>query len=417
MKSTAFVRILVCSALVASLAGCVPGSPTAGGAPPSSNGGPQSEAASEPPLETTIAPEPSDTATPTPSALVPTWEQTAAEVGTGVARISTTLCAGASATGTGFLVAENFIVTAAHVVRGATALAVLVNGQVTSASVVGRDDQQDVALIKTGGPIDGHMFRFSNVDPTMGVDVAAFGYPWGQPIGMTKGTISGAGRHFNTEFGDRGHLLQTDASVNPGNSGGPLTALDGTVVGVVSAKYEPGSGKIAENMGYAVAASAVQPQIDAWLESSSVLKPAKCSDQYEDGSGSFPMINNSDAPEANDVAQMLYAHGQAINRRAYEAAFADFTAETKGQFGGADAWSEGMKSSYWSQLTLQEINSGAGVVTASIVQQTSQSAEHGVNGQTCSDWSMVYDVIFSDGKWLISRVVSTDPGGVPASCS
>lgn len=426
MKSPAFLSILVYAVLVASLAGCDGGFNKSGSTPLSSG---ESSTPSASPVTTSdsassvaeSSPETTPASHPPPevptSAAPQTWVDIASEATLGVARISTTLCEGASSTGTGFLIAEDLIVTAAHVVRGQAAIAVLLNGQVSSAAVLGRDDEQDIALIRTARPLNGHTFTFSTAEQAMGEEVAAFGYPWGQPIGMTKGTISGSGRHINTEFGVRDHLLQTDASLNPGNSGGPLLALDGTVAGVVSARYVTEGGEVSDDMNYAVAASAATGMIDSWAGLASVMAPESCKGPDSGGSASFPVIVQSDDPSADDVAQVLFSHGQAINRGAYAAAFDNFFSSTQSELGGLEVWSQGLKTSYWTQLTIQDVNGFDNAYGVTAVLQTQQAAMDGPEGQTCSNWSMQYELIPRDGKFYITEAKSLDPGGVPASCS
>ena len=416
MKSTAFVRILVCSALIASLGACAnlkdegKASPTSDASPP-----PTSMPADSPKPETSPADSPTPEAPPT--VLPGSWVEIASDAQRGVARITVTRCDGAGGTGTGFLIADNLIVTAAHVVRGQAAIAVLLNGQVSSAVVLGRDDMQDVALIRTARPMTGHNYTFSTKRPAMGEEVAAFGYPWGQPIGMTKGMISGSERHFDTEFGVLDHLVQTDASINPGNSGGPLVANDGTVAGVISGNYRPTDGQTSENMGYAVAASAMISKVETWTNLASILPPESCKGPDMGGSASFPVIINSDDQSAEDVAQLLFKHGQAINSGAYDDAFADFSGTSQSGFESAEVWSRGLKSSYWTQLTIQDVYGFDSVITVKLVQQTKQAPEDGVNGQTCSNWSMEYEMVPKHGKLFIGKVTPLDEGGVPASCS
>lgn len=426
MKSPAFFNVLVCTALVASLAGCTgdsdkPGDvPSASGESPTQSASPVTapespSSAAEATSETSPASSPPPEA-PTTAARK-TWVEIASEAKLGVARISTTLCEGASSTGTGFLIADDLIVTAAHVVRGQAAIAVLLNGQVSSAAVLGRDDEQDIALIKAARPLNGHAFTFSATEQAMGEEIAAFGYPWGQPIGMTKGTISGSDRHIDTEFGVREHLLQTDASLNPGNSGGPLLTQDGTVAGIVSARYVTEGGEVSDGMNYAVAASAATGMIDNWAGLASAMAPETCGIPGVDGSGSFPVIVQSDDTIANDIAQVLFSHGQAINRGAYAAAFDNFFSTMQTQLGGLETWSEGQTSSYWTQLTIQDVNGFDSAYTAQVVLQTQQAAMDGPDGQTCSNWSMQYELIPRDGKFYITEAKSLDPGGVPATCS
>ncbi|MEO6530105.1 MAG: serine protease [Specibacter sp.] len=340
-----------------------------------------------------------------------------AAVESGVARITMAQCGGAGGTGTGFLVAENLIATAAHVVRNEAALSVVVNGQVTSASVVARDDKQDLALIRTFVPVSGHVFSFALSDPIPGSASAGIGYPNDQPIGIADGIISGLDRKFPTDFGLREHLVQTSAPINPGNSGGPLVDMAGNVIGVVSARSElTSSGRPVENMAYAVAPSVARPAIGEWMNLTTTIAAAKCEDAVELGSGAFPVSVGSNEPEAINVAQVLLAHGQAINLAAYDSAFSYFTASTKGAFGGAETWSQKLGTSLWTRLTIQSFVINADDATATVVLQTRQSAEFSNAGADCTNGTFDYLMKRVDGKWLIDQVNSLDPGGTPAAC-
>ena len=100
--------------------------------------------------------------------------------------------------------------------------------------MIGFDRERDLALLGTSEPIEGHVFSFAEKAPRLGEEVAALGFPLGLPLTVTRGSISGLSRTIPIEGVRRRHLVQTDAAVNPGNSGGPLL-LAGTaeVVGLV----------------------------------------------------------------------------------------------------------------------------------------------------------------------------------------
>lgn len=354
---------------------------------------------------------------PSAVAAFTSWDQTMSAVESGVARINMAQCGGAGATGSGFLVADRLIATAAHVVRGEAALSVVVNGQVTSAMVVARDDAQDLALIKTFVPISGYVFSFAAADPAPGSASASIGFPNGQPIGIAAGIVSGLDRQFPTDYGTRANLVQTSAPINPGNSGGPLVDMSGDVVGVVSSKSElTASGRPVENMAYAVVASAAQPIISSWMAGDSTVPANKCDESAEASSGEFPVFVLPNEPEALEIAQVLFAHGQAINLHAYDYAFSLFTASTKGSFGGAENWSSGLHTSQWTQLTMQKLVLNGDDATATAVRQSKQSPENGQDGQECSNATFDYIMKRIDGRWLIDQVNSLDPLGRPAPC-
>ncbi|MEL6330436.1 MAG: trypsin-like peptidase domain-containing protein [Planctomycetota bacterium] len=144
-----------------------------------------------------------------------------------------------SSTGSGWVYdSRGHIITNAHVVRGAQQVRVqFADGRVDLGDVVSIDPFTDIAVIKVGeGP---HLFPVvRSPDPAVsqGQRVFAFGSPFGFKFSMSEGIISGLGRDPATsessEFGGFTNFIQTDAAVNPGNSGGPLVDARGELVGM-----------------------------------------------------------------------------------------------------------------------------------------------------------------------------------------
>ncbi len=139
--------------------------------------------------------------------------------------------------GSGWVYDERgYIVTNAHVVRGAPQIVVQFHdGRTASASVVGLDNSTDVAVIKVK-TAEG-LFpsaRATGESLSQGDRVYAFGSPFGFKFSMSEGIVSGLGRDPRAVIGENGYtnFIQTDAAVNPGNSGGPLINVHGKVVGM-----------------------------------------------------------------------------------------------------------------------------------------------------------------------------------------
>ncbi len=142
-----------------------------------------------------------------------------------------------ASTGSGFIIsADGYVVTNAHVVEGAEEIIVtLADRRELPAELIGADIRSDVAVLKTQGT-DLPTVRIG--DPTklkVGQWVLAIGSPFGFDYTATQGIISSLGR--NLPSGNYTPFIQTDAAVNPGNSGGPLFNLDGEVIGVNSQIY------------------------------------------------------------------------------------------------------------------------------------------------------------------------------------
>ena len=147
-----------------------------------------------------------------------------------------------TAQGSGFLISEDgYILTNNHMVGDADAVTVqLVDGRKLNAKIIGADAQTDVALIKieaTGLPF---IEMADSGKLQVGEWVIAIGNPFGLSHTVTAGIVSAMGRTLNQSVADYEDLIQTDAAINLGNSGGPLLNLDGKAVGINTAIIGPG---------------------------------------------------------------------------------------------------------------------------------------------------------------------------------
>ena len=158
--------------------------------------------------------------------------------------------------GSGFILSENgYILTNAHVVEGATSVNVTTyGGEVYSAEVCGADATNDVAVLKIEAENLPAVKVGSSSNLIVGDQVAAIGNALGELTAtMTVGYISAKDRDVTTD-GTTINMIQTDAAVNSGNSGGPLFNMKGEVVGIISAKYSgaSSSGASIEGIGFAI---------------------------------------------------------------------------------------------------------------------------------------------------------------------
>jgi putative serine protease PepD len=145
--------------------------------------------------------------------------------------------AAGDATGTGFVVDKRGdIVTAAHVVDGASAVTVkLADGTTRRATVLGSDDATDVAVLKIdpSGLTLHPLALGSSSALRVGEEIAAIGDPFGYDRSLSTGIVSGVDRTIQAPNGFTvAHAVQTDAAMNPGNSGGPILDANGDVVGI-----------------------------------------------------------------------------------------------------------------------------------------------------------------------------------------
>ena len=161
-------------------------------------------------------------------------------------------------TGSGFVYdGQGRIVTNYHVVEAADQLQVTFSdGEVRDARLVGADPSNDLAVLEVGaGANDPEPLALGDSDALeVGRFVVAIGHPFGLDQTLTTGVVSGLGRIIESpDRGFIGEIIQTDAAINQGNSGGPLLDLDGRVVGVNSAIVSP-TGTSA-GIGYAIPAA------------------------------------------------------------------------------------------------------------------------------------------------------------------
>lgn len=170
-----------------------------------------------------------------------------------------------ASSGTGFLIsADGYVVTNYHVVSGATTLKVITwDSKEYTAKLIGGDAGNDLAVLK----IEGEDFVYTTLgnsgDMVVGDRVAAIGNPLGELTStLTVGYISAKDRAVNID-GAYINMLQTDAAINSGNSGGPLFNMRGEVIGITTAKHSgtSSSGAIVEGIGFAIPIDDVKDMI------------------------------------------------------------------------------------------------------------------------------------------------------------
>jgi len=147
--------------------------------------------------------------------------------------------------GSGFIIDKTgFIVTNNHVIEDADQITVTLNdGQTLPAKLIGRDDKTDLALLKVNPKKPLPYAHFGDSDKArIGDWVIAIGNPFGLGSTVTAGIVSARNRDINA--GPYDDFIQTDASINRGNSGGPLFDAQGNVVGVNSAIFSPSGGSV-----------------------------------------------------------------------------------------------------------------------------------------------------------------------------
>jgi serine protease Do len=163
--------------------------------------------------------------------------------------------------GSGFVIdASGIVVTNNHVIAEADEITVIfTDGRRLKAEVLGRDQKTDLAVLRVKSDTPLKAVKFADSDKVrLGEWVIAIGNPFSLGGTVTAGIVSARNRDINS--GPYDNYIQTDASINRGNSGGPLFNMDGEVVGVNTAIISPSGGSI--GIGFAVPSKTAMPVIE-----------------------------------------------------------------------------------------------------------------------------------------------------------
>lgn len=197
-----------------------------------------------------------------------------------------------AASGSGFVVSSNgYIVTNYHVIEGADSITVTMNnGKTYDATVRGYNSSNDVAVLKVNASGLKAVTLGSSKNTNVGDEVITIGNPLGElTFSLTSGSISALNRKVTFSQNQSMNLIQTDAAINSGNSGGPLFNMYGEVIGITNAKYSS-SGSSSEasidNIGFAIPIDEVDDIIKNIIKNgtkSSSSESGKSSDSQSSG--------------------------------------------------------------------------------------------------------------------------------------
>lgn len=324
--------------------------------------------------------------------------------------------------GTAFLVDSETAYTAWHVVEDAAQVALTIGGENIEASVIGHDPERDVAVLRLATPVENVVvLPIAESQPRVGEEVAAMGHPRGLPLALTVGRVTSMNGEF--DFGGNAdgivsNLIQTDAVVAPGSSGGPLINQQGEVIGVVILKDIA-----AEGLMYAGDIEGVRAELAEWKALPEPVEAAFCV-----GNVDLQNIDQIAAefigadvahPEVESLQRTYAVYTQSINSGRAEAAFgvlgpAIATNNT------ADAWAAGQATSLlwdWRIRSIVEIDGGLEVRSTFT---STQDAEFGFDGEsTCTRWDITHEVVAGEFRsrdfWLIDRSRATTGSG-PIDC-
>lgn len=171
----------------------------------------------------------------------------------------------AQSLGSGFIVdPSGLVITNNHVIADADSVTVtLANNRTFDAEIVGRDPKTDLAVLKIQSDETFPYVGWGNSDESrVGDWVLAIGNPFGLGGTVTAGIISARARNINA--GPYDDFIQTDASINRGNSGGPMFNLAGDVVGINTAIFSPSGGSV--GIGFAIPSNLAKPIVDQLID-------------------------------------------------------------------------------------------------------------------------------------------------------
>ena len=379
---------MVLSAAAVSLVGC---SASSDASPPT-----RSASASASPAES-VSPAPSEP--PTLAALV-------GSASNGVVRIETTACElWGGGSGSGFLVDDDLVATVAHVVDGARTVSLRTTDGVIRGEVIGSDPDREVALVRAVRPLGGHEFVFASESPEVTDQVAVLGFPRGLPLTTTLGSVSALDRRVEFETQSLAGLIQTDAAINSGNSGGPMINEQGEVVGLVEAMYGD-----SEGLAYAVPASDARQLISAWADSPDVAQGVECPPATEE-----VISIESIHPDAPALAEAFYAFVEGINEEWYEESWSSLTGRRRGAYGSLEDFAREQSTSTITDFVLEKASRKDETSDTADVRFTStQDPAYGPDGQPCSQWHLRYTMRMDSGRWLVDAAKNL--GDSPVAC-
>jgi putative serine protease PepD len=227
------------------------------------------------------------------------------------------------ATGTGFVVSKDgYVVTNAHVVEGATSVRVKIgDGETKTARIVGQDPSTDIALLKVdaGGQDLQPRARADSGNVHVGDPTYAIGNPYGLERTLTTGVVSALDREIRAPNGfSIDGVIQTDAALNPGNSGGPLLDSAGRVIGVnsqIESTSSAGGQASNSGIGFAVPSNTVRDVVKQLLDDGSATHAylgVSTSDAENGGARVASVVGGGPAADAGlragDVITSLDGH-------------------------------------------------------------------------------------------------------------
>jgi hypothetical protein len=320
------------------------------------------------------------------------------EVRSGVVRFEVATCEGNSI-GSGFQLSPTLVATVAHVVEDGQVIRVIQGTTSTAGTVVGIDPGTDVALVQTVTPLSGRSLAFAADDPRVGDEIAAIGFPRGEPLAFNTGTVNGVGR--KAVIGDfpRHDLLEIDAAVTHGNSGGPVIRADGAVVGLVDSV--PSNGDQGRRM--AVSTATARPLVEGWTAVPEPVTPAECPVPVDPNGDPLPTGSAPTRAELQSAAT-LDVYFRAVNGGDFPTAVAQLVDPPS-----LEAFTEGVTSTQDSDIVFRSWQQRGDDLVLWVTFTSRQDPGRGPAErpqEACTDWSLDYVMTQQNGLWLIG---ATEP--------
>ncbi len=183
-----------------------------------------------------------------------------------------------AASGSGFIISDDgYILTNHHVIEDSDSITVaLYDGTAYDAKLIGFDESNDIAVLKVDAEGLPPVILGDSDNLNVGDSVIAIGNPLGElTFSLTVGYVSAMDRQVTLSSSVTMNLIQTDAAINSGNSGGALFNLYGEVIGVTNAKYSSSSSSEAsiDNIGFAIPMNSIRSIVESIIEKGYVSKP------------------------------------------------------------------------------------------------------------------------------------------------
>lgn len=325
-----------------------------------------------------------------------------AAVRSGVAAITAREC-GDTRNGTGFVVSEHHLLTAAHGVATASSIRVTTEEVSQRARLVAADEELDLALLWVPKAMSGWQFAF---DATVWVgEEAVFLEYANSRFGVTEGSIIA----IDDDSADDNSVLEFDITATSGASGAPVVDSDGEVIGVLN-QSRPDREPIAHALG----ARSAQRFVDA-NTNKEPQRPPRMRCGAENPPALDTVQGGDDHRQGEQVERFFGAYVVGINAGRPQDSWDLLSENLQSSIGGYDRFADGNKTSRIRDFTVESIvDTDTGLAVDATFVSTQDPAD-GPNGWTCAAWSMRYELVADDEYPYLIDSARNRPGS-PAPC-